>query len=395
MSALAQLRPRGPSPHATARACAPHRRRPALCCAGAEGGGAPAPPAAAPGGARVPAWKAKQAAREAFMAESRAATAAAKEAYRSSSYARPDHAQGGGAPGERARNAAPEGFSTLAALPFVDVLTPEGAWRTRSRRGEVRREASKAHAGCSGTVACARRRLAPQRLAASALLALAANDLGSRLLLWAADLLLTRASRFAPPPTSCSKGRLNDVSPPQGLQGGGASVYAVFDASERLMYVGLSRSIMASLKSHLARTPAETHLFKVQHFARGTTRNALQTLCKAWADEAGGAAGMDGAHAQRAWEGAIDIVALGLEEKDAEAVAATSEGSRERGKALKVAARKVEAMLKDVLKQRGVTESIRYDPKVRPEMASPATALLATLTDRLTDRTKLSPNTCS
>ena len=185
------------------------------------------------------------------------------------------------------------------------------------------------------------------------------------------------------------------MSPPQGLQGGGASVYAVFDASERLMYVGLSRSIMASLKSHLARTPAETHLFKVQHFARGTTRNALQTLCKAWADEAGGAAGMDGAHAQRAWEGAIDIVALGLEEKDAEAVAATSEGSRERGKALKVAARKVEAMLKDVLKQRGVTESIRYDPKVRPEMASPATALLATLTDRLTDRTKLSPNTCS
>ena len=179
MSALAQLRPRGPSPHATARACPPHRRRPALCCAGAEGGGAPAPPAAAPGGARVPAWKAKQAAREAFMAESRAATAAAKEAYRSSSYARPDHAQGGGAPGERARNAAPEGFSTLAALPFVDVLTPEGAWRTRSRRGEVRREASEAHAGCSGTVACARRRLAPQRLAASALLALAANDLGS------------------------------------------------------------------------------------------------------------------------------------------------------------------------------------------------------------------------
>jgi hypothetical protein len=66
-----------------------------------------------------------------------------------------------------------------------------------------------------------------------------------------------------------------------------------------------------------------------------------------------------------AWEGAIDIVALGLEEKDAEAVAATSEGSRERGKALKAAARKVEAMLKDVLKQRGVTESIRYDPKLK------------------------------
>lgn len=159
------------------------------------------------------------------------------------------------------------------------------------------------------------------------------------------------------------EGALQDVSPPAG-SATGASLYAIFDASEALHFVGLSRDIMASLRAHLARTPEETHLLKVTHFGRGVRRDELEAASAAWVHEAGGAVGMDGGAVQRAWEGAIDVGPL-MDAEDRAAVAATAEGSKERRLALKVACRKVEAQLKAVLKARHVTEPIRYDPKVR------------------------------
>ena len=72
---------------------------------------------------------------------------------------------------------------------------------------------------------------------------------------------------------------------PESLQGK-VGVYAIFDQTKTLQFVGLSRDVFASLKQHLVRQPTQCHWIKIKIIER-PNRSMLEDIRKAWIEENG------------------------------------------------------------------------------------------------------------
>ncbi|NEP43091.1 MAG: GIY-YIG nuclease family protein [Okeania sp. SIO2H7] len=138
-------------------------------------------------------------------------------------------------------------------------------------------------------------------------------------------------------------------------------VYAIFDRERILQFIGYSRDIYLSLKQHLVRQPQLCHWLKAQTIDR-PNRTILENIKQAWIAENGFIpAGNNSAESE--WERPIDAkVRMTAEEKarDGEII---DDVARE--KFLKQVARRVEAEILAELKARGVSEEIRFNPKLK------------------------------
>ena len=141
---------------------------------------------------------------------------------------------------------------------------------------------------------------------------------------------------------------------------GKIGVYAIFDADRILQFVGYSRDVALSLRQHLVRQPEHCYWLKVETCDR-PNRTLLEETRAAWIAENGTIPpGND--TATDAWNQPIDVRPWLTQE---EAIACTKVEEMERAKLLKVAARRAEAEVLARLAARGVTISLRFDPKLK------------------------------
>jgi hypothetical protein len=143
---------------------------------------------------------------------------------------------------------------------------------------------------------------------------------------------------------------------------GKIGVYAIFDRDRHLQFVSYSRNIYLSLKQHLIRQPEQCYWLKTQTIER-PSRTILETIQSAWIAENGTIP--PGNDRDRAlWLDPIDAK-ITMNETDRKAY----ENSDELGKIklLKKVARRREAEIIERLQQRGVTEEIRFNPKLKEQ----------------------------
>ncbi|MEB3160740.1 MAG: GIY-YIG nuclease family protein [Synechocystis sp.] len=139
-------------------------------------------------------------------------------------------------------------------------------------------------------------------------------------------------------------------------------VYAIFDQAQILQYVGYSRNIAVSLLQHLVRQPDCCHWFTVYTIDR-PDRQLLSQIQAHWlADQAELPPGND--QQQSAWETALNVLDHVTSE---EAAAIAHCDPAEKPKLLKILARRLEAEQLAKLKARGVTQPIRFDPKLKEQ----------------------------
>lgn len=143
---------------------------------------------------------------------------------------------------------------------------------------------------------------------------------------------------------------------------GKIGAYAIFDRDRALQYVGYSRDISLSLKQHLVRRPQQCYWLKFQSIER-PNRTLLDELRSAWIAENGSLPEGNGGEATL-WNDPIDVkTMMTAEERVSYQALELDELAKE--KFLKTVARRVEAEILAVLKDRGVTEEIRFNPKLK------------------------------
>ncbi|MEO1132222.1 MAG: GIY-YIG nuclease family protein [Cyanobacteria bacterium J06639_1] len=145
---------------------------------------------------------------------------------------------------------------------------------------------------------------------------------------------------------------------------GSIGVYAVFDRDRALHYVGYSRDMATSLKLHLVRQPESCFWVKAHAIAR-PSRTLLENIRAAWMDSNGDIP-IGNALDPSPWETPIDVKEqMTQEERDRYADKTLSE--RDRIKALKQAARRIEAEILAQLEARHVAIPLRFNPKLKEE----------------------------
>ena len=143
---------------------------------------------------------------------------------------------------------------------------------------------------------------------------------------------------------------------------GKLGAYAIFDQAQTLQYVGFSRDVYLSLKQHLTRCPQQCHWVKLFEVSR-PSRTVLEEIRQAWlAGQATIPVG-NGAEESR-WTQAIDAKPHMTAEEQA-AYGAADDAAKP--KLLKQLSRRIEALIKTELEARGVTESFRFDPKLKEQ----------------------------
>lgn len=146
---------------------------------------------------------------------------------------------------------------------------------------------------------------------------------------------------------------------PQDFQGK-IGIYAIFDRDRTLQLVAYSRDAYLSLKQHLVRQPESCHWFKITTIER-PSRTVLETIKAAWIEE-NGSVPKGNSEEKVAWNEPIDTKPTLTDEERK-----TYENSEELAKIklLKKVARRVEAQIVAQLKERGVQEDIRFNPKLK------------------------------
>ncbi|PPT05934.1 hypothetical protein CKA32_002448 [Geitlerinema sp. FC II] len=148
---------------------------------------------------------------------------------------------------------------------------------------------------------------------------------------------------------------------PDGDVKGKIGAYAVFDDRDTLQYIGYSRDIALSLRQHLVRRPHQCYSFKIQTIDR-PDRKVLEMLRQTWIAE-NGTTPPGNSDEEALWVNPIDVKPrLSPEERDAIA-SAVDEISKI--KCLKKAARRVESEILAELSDRGATEPLRFNPKLK------------------------------
>ncbi|MEB3280908.1 MAG: GIY-YIG nuclease family protein [Lyngbya sp.] len=146
---------------------------------------------------------------------------------------------------------------------------------------------------------------------------------------------------------------------PESLQGK-IGVYAIFDAEEVLQYVGYSRDIYLSLRQHLVRQPQSCYWIKVQTIDR-PSRTILEEIRQAWIAENGSIPRGNAEQAEQ-WNQPINVKPLMTEEENT-----THENldGIDQEKHLRQVARRIESQILELLKERGLQEEIRFNPKLK------------------------------
>ncbi len=171
--------------------------------------------------------------------------------------------------------------------------------------------------------------------------------------------------------TSGDRATLTDLVPFLDSQGqlmpgfeGQVGVYAIFDQTKTLQYVGYSRDVALSLKQHLIRQPQGCYWLRVQTIER-PNRTQLEQIRDQWLAEWVAATGRPPAgNAEQVilWNQPIDAKTQMTSAEQA-AYAASDEPGRI--KTLKQVARRVETEVLAALEARGVQMPIRFDPKAK------------------------------
>ncbi len=140
---------------------------------------------------------------------------------------------------------------------------------------------------------------------------------------------------------------------------GKIGVYAVFDQSQSLQFIGYSRDISLSIKQHLARCPHECYWLKVQIITK-PSRTILEAIKTAWIEENGTIPAGNLVEAQ--WQDPIDTKPAMTELEREQYRKSDGIGQL---KLIKNVARRVEAEILAQLQLRGVQEEMRFNPKLK------------------------------
>lgn len=133
-------------------------------------------------------------------------------------------------------------------------------------------------------------------------------------------------------------------------------VYAIFAQDHTLQFIGYSRDVATSLLQHLVRQPHACHWYKV-HYIDRPSRTLLEDIRQAWLSEAGAIA-----PDPDPWTQPIDAKRQMTEDEQRR----YEQGDDlERIKILKQTARRVEEQVLAQLAERGVTLSVRFNPKLK------------------------------
>lgn len=139
-------------------------------------------------------------------------------------------------------------------------------------------------------------------------------------------------------------------------------VYAIFDSQKVLQFVGYSRDTYLSLKQHLVRQTEYCYWLKIQTIEK-PSRTILESIRASWIAENGSQPPGNGVGAAK-WNDPIDTktVMTAQEIANYEGIFADEIA---KDKLLKNVARRVENEILSLLKARGVTEEIRFNPKLK------------------------------
>ncbi|WP_299491494.1 GIY-YIG nuclease family protein [Acaryochloris sp. IP29b_bin.137] len=143
---------------------------------------------------------------------------------------------------------------------------------------------------------------------------------------------------------------------------GKIGAYAIFSENQTLQYVGYSRDIYLSLKQHLVRQPRLCYWLKVQTIDR-PNRSLLEEMRHTWI-QSNGAPVPGNQTDQQQWEQAIDVKAAMTAEERAQHQNPELD-ERSQVKILKTVARRLESEILEILNQRGLQESLRFNPKLK------------------------------
>jgi hypothetical protein len=139
-------------------------------------------------------------------------------------------------------------------------------------------------------------------------------------------------------------------------------IYAIFDESQVLQFVGYSRDIYLSLKQHLVRQPEYCYWLKVTTIDR-PNRTFLEDVRAAWIAE-NGHVPTGNAEANLGW---VDPIATDHAMTAAERDSFEYLDGLAQIKLLKQVARRVEETILTKLQQRGVKTEIRFSPKLKEQ----------------------------
>ncbi len=148
---------------------------------------------------------------------------------------------------------------------------------------------------------------------------------------------------------------------PQSLQSQ-VGIYAIFDRSQILQFVGYSRDIYLSLKQHLVRQPESCYWVKATTIDR-PNRTFLESVQTAWIAENGSVPTGNG-EAHSLW---LDPIATNYAMTTAESDSFGDLDGLAQIKLLKQVARRVEENILAKLQQRGVKTEIRFSPKLKEQ----------------------------
>jgi hypothetical protein len=148
---------------------------------------------------------------------------------------------------------------------------------------------------------------------------------------------------------------------PQSLQNQ-VGIYAIFDESQILQFVGYSRDIYLSLKQHLVRQPESCYWVKATTIDR-PNRTFLESVQAAWIAENGSVPTGNG-EAHSLW---LDPIATNYAMTAAESDSFGDLDGLAQIKLLKQVARRVEETILTKLQQRGVKAEIRFSPKLKEQ----------------------------
>lgn len=143
---------------------------------------------------------------------------------------------------------------------------------------------------------------------------------------------------------------------------GKIGVYAIFDDSKTLKFVGYSRDIYLSLKQHLVRQLDQCYWLKLQTIER-PSRTVLEATKQQWITE-NGTIPEGNQTADSVWTQPIDAK---LTMTDEDKITYDNQDELGKTKFLKSVARKLEAGIQEKLSDRGVNMEIRFNPKLKEQ----------------------------
>ncbi len=139
-------------------------------------------------------------------------------------------------------------------------------------------------------------------------------------------------------------------------------VYAIFNQTKILQYIGYSRNIYLSLKQHLIRQIDQCYWLKIQLITT-PSRTILEAIKNSWIEE-NGQINIQNAENEEKWTQPIDAK-IGMSEQDKKNY--DYSGEMEKIKFLKKIARNLESEINTKLQARNCKEEIRFNPKLKEQ----------------------------